>query len=565
MSMATDSSGTLASIESIYEDGDHVILTCDGTAHRIHRCTPLGRAYTGLRDASLRQTWGEAMNDAVAKGIDPAAQPEPPQSLGFLGRLFGRKPAAVPPRIPGVPDYRAAAQAVGLPPNLNLAGLSVTEQGAQMRFSDNLTRAVDMKSNAALRIAELLEEMDAVGIEYLPAMEAMSRNTGRPLVRLQKFGPPPVARKVSRQVAQMAPIGEESSMADINNELAAHAVEQGEHLESFTGPQPMENVPTESVQEPEPVTSAPVAPSAHVERADDAETRAPFAPAPVTSVVATQPEGPDVFGIPPGVVERIAAVPDLSDEFAEQQPNSSSTSSADSAAAAHLEHETQQQAAVSPAAVPSQKSEPTPQMGSEPEDIGFSAPAEDAPHWSKSSVRLTQNKRPGPDGPFRLVAKGEQAPGEKASVFGEIEVSKQDYEVIKWLARNRREARFQLEMNGADKEASDQQPAGSVQKATVFGLKLQNNSKQFVDVDWAKCRDEFELANRKVQTPAEREAQKSATVESQIATPALPGMSKTAPAKASEVDPGDLPLPHLRQIPVPRVEPSNCVGPQIHA
>jgi hypothetical protein len=163
-------------------------------------------------------------------------------------------------------------------------------------------------------------------------------------------------------------------------------------------------------------------------------------------------------------------------------------------------------------------------------------------------VRIAQQRRPGPNGPYVLVARGEKDAEGKSPVLGQFSVDKKDYEVIQWLSKTNRDARYKIEFD------HDEEPGmtGEPPKAHVASVYLQNESKHFVAVDWKKCRDEFETANKTVQLPQQREAQKSAVIESQIATPTLPGSTAVAPPKREDLNQGPLPLPRLRPVSVPK-------------
>lgn len=525
----------LATLSDFHENKDEVCVSLDGTKRLADRCCPLARSYMALKSTAILALEQEGILRATGEGkrfpVSPAPLPLPPKKLGVFAKFLGFKPVPTPPPatnlFPEAAQSAAVAKATGIPTTAKMSGLVVTDEGIEASFDSGHVLKTDHRHDLALRTVRLLQEFDALHVENMPAMLAINQAMGRPMMRYEKV----VVKQMER----------------LHDDIREEAIDQDAKLPGAKPAQqerpdtePEETLPVQAFHAP----SSEADPTGGLTALDSIGNEfgpEPTEPAPAPAAPG-RPPAPTI--VPPDDV--------LGEDFSEvatihpnDNPFNEGAGASDDAAAS-ASNDASSPPASGPAVVHEQV--PGHEVAHDHQEE-VEAPVDDGRSWTRAPVRITQKKRPSPDGPFVLTAKSEEMVEGKPQALGDFEVEKEDYSVIQWLHQNGRDARFKIElMPSVAEEGKEQSPP----KAKIVGVKMPNHSNIMVTVDWAHCRDEFEAANKKVVTPETRNAAKSAVIESETATPLLPGTATTAEPKKEEVEQGLLPLPILRPITVPK-------------
>ena len=574
---------------------------------------PETRAYRALSAHVCAEVIKARLDDhAAASAATPAAS-QPAPELGWFAKLIGKK--AVAPQQTGpqlnpleqIAEQRRIAKA---PANMRLTSATVEADGVVFGLSDGSLQKSPAKSEAAFRFAQLVEEMAEAGHVHVGVLEQVNNLVGRATVplsnpRLKTAAPSYVAPVAPAAPAKSAGVsaapassGPSAVVPDPAEEIDTMPAESGEvlglsaedeaaiasgNLLPVNGPKtpapkkpgapdfedaPAQE-PTEPSAAPAQAAAAPAAPvpvPSPVVAAEPAPSPAPVArptpepakepvtrvikaapiPAPVPEVVEPAPAPIDPT-VPVAAASAPAAAPSTPPEGAASADESSAK---DTAAAKRSEID--QAPAVttprgaSPEVAPVAAKEDRPQRVAPA--VILNQPA--AEHWSDGYVQLRPNGRPRAGVPVTMTAYGEKQGNEKPAALAVVAIKPEDLAVICWLASTGRNPRFKLNMTPTED--------GKGMEATIAGAMVLNDSKVNTPVDWKKCVKDFTSADKKVQSTADANAQKSAEVQSQVVTSAIAGVRTERPAKEEDLKPKQKeaealpPLPRLPPLNVPR-------------
>jgi hypothetical protein len=547
----------LAELGGFMQDGRHYFVSIGGEQVRVDRATPMGIALAGLQAAGNAEYWRIALERGAREGValpsDAEEIAEEPKKPSLLARIFGRKPAPTAADreakllIPGVPDYEKSAEALGIQATAHVTGVRIHVSGPKIMMSDGKEILPDPKGGAARSVAILLEEYDAMGENHAQARAVVNAPLNRPVVAMLRFGGKPATLRPSDASTAL---GETKTRATKRPPEPAAGKGQSAAWDDLAGPP---HVEIRDLAESAEVTTTPPAPS-HPEEinafaseepdlpptpevsfenavpvdARIAETEHPLAQPSELSMATAEAEEPE----PPA--DGGESVEPLAPESAED----AGTPRADADDPKNLPE---------PTPAPLAQMAPVPVVEQLPMPNGEAAHLAAGAHWSAGLVRIGQRARPKPGGPYSLEARGRDKQDGKYQSLGQFTVSKEDYEVIQWLAKTNREAIYKVSV----KEQSGEEPSQGLPEAKIEGVEIKNET-TFAPVNWKMCREEFERANKLVQSPERREAMKSAVIETAVSTPLIPATMQPAPPRPEDIKQGGMPaLPRLRQLSVP--------------
>lgn len=578
---AKPSETTLAELTGFIQDDRHHFVTVGGTQFRVDRATPLGVALTGLQSAGNSEYWQKALERGAREGVrmpneaDEISDAPPKPSI--WARLFGQPPKSSPKPtagttlfIPKIPNYAGAAEALGIDAKAQVEKVRVHETGVNVTMSDGREIEAEPKGGLARSVAVLLEELDAIGKPHFDARAVVNAPLNRPVFAMPQFGR---GGKIQREAKQGGAAVPKQGNFGGSNTVDTFEPEVPEVASSGTlknkPPVDFENAPP--LSEPDSMDAGAIAPPEdHTAPYDPVEEArnlpsseaaveeflppapiVPAAAAPKVSLAAASAEVRPVREVARQVVE--ASAPPAEDVPPDSGRDETQTFPADEGAAEGAipqEQPVEEMPETAPQQAPIESSPAT--HGPTPLPGGAKATPIGA-DWSAGLVRIGQRAKPKPGGPFTVEARSREMVAGKYQALGQFNLPKEDYEVVQWLSKTRREAIFSVSLLAPTGESPEQE----IPQARIEGVSIKNET-IFVPVNWRHCREEFELANT-AQTPERRDAIKSAAVETAVATPLLPATVKASPAKPEDIKPSGLALPKLRPLKVPVAAPN--IGP----
>jgi hypothetical protein len=552
----------LAELGGFIQDGRHYFVPIGGKQVRVDRATPMGIALAGLQAAGNAEYWRIALGRGVREGIalpsDAEEIGEEPQKLSLLARIFGRKPA---PRaadreakllIPGVPDYEKSAEALGIQAAAHVTGVRIHASGPRLMMSDGKEILPDSKGGVARSVAILLEEYDAMGENHARARAVVNAPLNRPVVAMSRFGGKPATLRPSEASNALS---ETKTRATKRAPSSAPGAGESDGWDNFDGPA---HVEIRDLAEPGHVeissfTPQPASSSSPLEAPNPVASDEPDLPPtpevsfevskPVTRILQTEHEPAQ-----PAELSRVTAEAEEPESPADGgEPDESLAPESAEAAGTPPADADDPKILPEPPPVPEAQMAPVTVVEQLPMPIGEAANLAAGAHWSAGLVRIGQRARPKPGGPYSLEARGRDKQDGKYVSLGQFNVSKQDYEVVQWLAKTNREAIYKVSV----KEQSGEEPSQGLPEAHIEGVEIKNET-TFAPVNWKMCREEFERANNLVQSPERREAMKSAVIETAVSTPLIPVTLQPARPRAEDIKQGGMPaLPRLRRLSVP--------------
>ena len=542
-----------------------------GRLHRAHHRAPVSRAF----EQFAVEACDEYANRRIKEHLDGGGtvkKPEPEKKPNMLARMFGVKaPVKAPQSAPvrEVHNFLDARKAAGVPENLSVTAVGLTEKGLAVGYSDGAVLLLPNDSVAAKKFSALTGILASKNV--LTAKHVTDVNT-------QVWGPPVLSTPTQTPAAPNAPENPAAFAGVPPPETVSGAPEADDApLVDPDEPQAATPPPPSRVPEPEnpEVHPADAEPEAgfggsaadhHAAVGDDFGSRSDLVEITHTEIppVEISPEDYNAAMESPPVVpgERATAAAPAHPPGGGEE-GSSSAPAGEAEGAQDVKHEAAPE--VEEAKRPAEQ-KPRVAKEAPAKKADTAAPSADAKaptasaamsqsrtpgHWSDNYVKLrviARAKEGMPVGMSVFDANAEQSGTTGLKPIAVVTVKPEDYQVMRDLANSKRDPSYKMSVEPTE----DGRFEAHIESARVL-----NKDRIPVPVSWDKLTKDFEHAKHAAKNRQEEATMKSAAVESAVGTSLLPGVPEEKPARPEDVkdmNPNGPPsMPRLRKLNPPQV------------